>query len=255
MISITDFLPKYPSIDKEENDIFNVSDYDFYQAIYNKREFYELKLDKTEDRPKNKGDLYKHQRIIARYMSSYTPYNKILLIHSMGTGKTCATIGAIEQIKREGRDIYKKALIVASKGLLNNFQYDLLNVCTPGEYIPDLSDLSEYTDQETLDRINIRRINKNVKTFYDLSTYWTLASQIEKNYDSMIKKYSNSIIVIDEIQYLQLQKKNKKRKSNLNVYNQFYRFLHGVKNSKIILLSGTPMKLYFILIKYNLLLI
>ena len=52
------------------------------------------------------------------------------------------------------------------------------------------------------------------------------------------KRYSNMIIVIDEIHNIRVQSKEKK----LNIYNEFHKFLHNVSGCKTILMSGTPMK-------------
>ena len=84
-MEIVDFLPKYPNINPTEYSILNpYSDDNFYRSIVEKKEFSELKLEKVEDFPEERGTLMKHQKIIQRYMSSYTPYKGILLTHFMG---------------------------------------------------------------------------------------------------------------------------------------------------------------------------
>ena len=109
-MDISDFLPIYPEIDQGNVTIYDVP---FNQAIYNKKEFYELKLQSTEARPE-KGELTRHQKVISRFMSTYTPYDSLLLFHAMGTGKTCSALGAAEQIKSENNGI--KKVIVLAKG-------------------------------------------------------------------------------------------------------------------------------------------
>ncbi len=39
----------------------------------------------------------KHQIVIRRLLSGYTQFDALLLVHEMGTGKTCSAIQAIEQ--------------------------------------------------------------------------------------------------------------------------------------------------------------
>ena len=85
-MNIEDFLPKYPDIQRSEYDVLNPYS-SFYKSIYRKNEFYENKLDRIEEFPKESGILLKHQKTIARYLSSHTPYNRLLLVHEMGTGK------------------------------------------------------------------------------------------------------------------------------------------------------------------------
>ena len=80
---ITNFLPKYPNIRQLEEKIFNPYD-DFYEAIYKKKEFYDKKLPAVEEFPTVVGTLMKHQKLIARFFSSHTLYDELLLVHEMG---------------------------------------------------------------------------------------------------------------------------------------------------------------------------
>ena len=100
-MDVIDFLPIYPNINNSEYDSLNAYDSKFNTNIYKKKEFYDNKLEFAEKLPREVGVLTKHQETISRYMSSKTPYTGVLLVHEMGTGKTCAAIGAIEQIRRE----------------------------------------------------------------------------------------------------------------------------------------------------------
>ena len=81
---ITDFLPKYPNVNNTDINFLNPYEEDFYTSIFKKKEFYDEKLERTENLPEEKGDLLKHQKIISRFMSSHTPYDRLLLVHSMG---------------------------------------------------------------------------------------------------------------------------------------------------------------------------
>ena len=134
---ITEFLPKYPNITPYEQDVFNPYDNKFYQNIYKKKEFYDEKLSFQEDFPEQVGNLMKHQKIIARFFSSYTPYDQLLLVHEMGTGKSCSAVGAIETI-REQSNMFRGALYLAKgRPLLDNFKNEIAFKCTDGRYIPD----------------------------------------------------------------------------------------------------------------------
>ena len=103
-ITLTDFLPLYPSIDN-----------DFNSSIQKKKEFYDLKLTKTESKPKSPGTLMKSQEIIARFISSHTPYDGILLYHEMGTGKTCSALGAAERIVRDKNNSFNKICSIGKR--------------------------------------------------------------------------------------------------------------------------------------------
>ena len=228
---IYDFLPKYPNIIQDKNDIFNPYNRDFYSNIYHKKEFYDEKLDKVEDFPEDVGGLLKHQKIIAKFFSSHTDYNELLLVHEMGTGKSCSAIGAIEEIKSNGG--FRKVLYLAKgEALINNFLNELIFKCTDGRYIPE-----NYEKLTKLEQTH--RKKKMVKDYYNFNTFETFAKYIKNTQDTQIhKEYDNTIIVIDEVHNLRIQEKI----GGLNLYEQFLRFLHLIKGCKILLLSGTPMK-------------
>jgi len=219
-VSLTDFFPKYPVVD-------NVS---FNQSIYNKREFNELKLDRVEDRPID-GGLYKHQQVISRFLSSHTPYTGLLLLHEMGTGKTCALFGATEQIKSEGG--YKRAVIMTrNPHLLQNLKNELAYKCTQKIYSPE--------EQNITDLEKRHRINKLTSVFYKFVSFDNMKKNLRALTDAQIVElYSNSFFGIDEVHNLKLYGEGDNTSSD--DYNQIHRLLHIAKNIKVLLLSGTPM--------------
>lgn len=227
-ISVTDFLPKYPCIDIDTP--LNPYDEDFYQAILRKKEFYDEKLPKLEDFPEEIGVLMKHQKLVARFLSSYTPYDRLLLVHSMGTGKSCSSIGAIEQIKKESNGINGALILAKGKPLLDNYMNEIIFRCTQGQYIPE-----EYDRLTNLEKTH--REKKAIRDWYQLETFDSMAKEIKKFPDDVLRrKYNNKVIVIDEVHNL------RERESGVATYKQFHRLLHVVENCKIILMSGTPMK-------------
>jgi len=231
---ILPFLPIYPSIDvgekTDEGDPY--ADIPFNSAIFYKEEFNENRLDPIEEIPTKRGDLLKHQITISRFLSSYTPYDRLLITAKAGTGKTCSVVGVIETIRHETK-LFTGAIIIAkSDRMLDNFQNELMFKCTGGQYIPENYDrMSKAT--------RVRRANKLVGTFYSMITMEMFAKQLSKEPDSGIQtKYSNKIIVIDEIHNI----RQHDRTIAVNIYAQYTRLTHLVKNTKIILMSGTPMK-------------
>lgn len=224
------FLPKYPNINNDINDIFNLYDDNFYQSIYNKKEFNEEKLEKTEFIPTNKGELLRHQKIISRFLSSYTLYNELLLFHLMGTGKSCVSVGVVEKIREEGN--FAGALYIA-KGwsLIDNFMNEIIFKCTDGSYIP-----ANYDKLTKLERSH--RKHKMLKKFYEFNTMESFAKKISKSSKADLMKYNNYVIIIDEVHNLRI----KDKKTGLDIYKQFFKFLHTIKNCKILVMSGTPMK-------------
>jgi superfamily II DNA or RNA helicase len=157
--------------------------------------------------------------------------NNFTVTHN--TGKTCTSVAAIEKIRKENNGINGALIFARGQGLLNNYINEIVFKCTGGEYIPE--NYEKLTDLE-----KVHRINKSVKKFYQLETFETFAKSLVKmNNKDIVKNYSNKVIVIDEVHNLRIQENEK---DNETIYEQFHRFLHLVKNCKIILMSGTPMK-------------
>lgn len=233
---ITDFLPKYPNVKDQTKELFNpYPNVPFNAAIYNKKEF--NRLERIEELPKEAGIHMKHQENISNFLSSNTMYDVLVVDHEMGTGKTCTAVHSIEKIRNEKNSNFKGAMIFANgQGLLNNFKNELIFKCTDGQYIPE-----DYEDLTNKQKDNQNRLNSKIKHFYRFNTFETFAKNTIKKLsdEDLIKIYSNRIIVMDEIHNIQLKAD---AKSGLNVYKEFHRFFHLIKNFKIILLSGTPMK-------------
>ena len=236
-MEIQNFYPRYPNIFKFKDDLLNPYSGEFDDVIVTKKEFADLKLRKIDELPK-KGEHFQHQKIISRFMSSVTPYNELLLFHEMGTGKTCTAISVIEKLRYE-KDRYIKGGLVFAKGmgLLKNFIQELLFTCTDGRYIPE-----NYNKLSDLERIH--RTKKITSQFYSFFTFETFARDITKISDTEIRtRYNNHIIVIDEVHNLRSKEESGNGKhKDLDIYKSFFRFLHVVKNCKVLLMSGTVMK-------------
>ena len=218
MLSVPKFLPEYPSI----------NDDNFNEKNFRKNEFYSLKLTEEEEDPP-KGDLYNHQKIIQRFLSSHTLNDCLLLVWEMGVGKTCGALAVIENL----RNTFKGALIITKgPGIERNFINDLLYKCAPQKYRDALATSTDIKDTEK------SLINNDIKKFYSFETYHffdNLAKMGPVEYQRTVEEYSQYAIVIDEIHNIRLNKKAQK-------YKQAHRFLHDVKNCKKIIMSGTPMK-------------
>jgi hypothetical protein len=243
-LDITNFLIKYPNIDQFDEDILNPYEEDFYESVYKKKEFYDIRLEEVEKVPDEAGFLMNHQKLISRFFSSNTLYDELLLLHEMGSGKTCTAIGAVEQIRKEGK--FQGALYLAKgDALVNNFINELVFKCTDGRYIPE-----GYKDLTDLQKVH--RTRKAIEDYYRTNTFETFANKIKihKTDKALSKwcedeKFNNSVIIIDEVHNLRMKAQVEEKngdKTNLNIYNEFYRFLHAVKDCKILLMSGTPMK-------------
>lgn len=234
MDDVAQFLPKYPNIFPASQKILNMYEGDFNREIFLKKEFHDLTLPETETPPSQDsvGVLQRHQKIIARFLSSHTLYDGLLLLHAPGTGKTCAAVGAIEQIRAEGGGFRKAIVCVKGPDLVNAFKAEIVYRCTSGQYIPPDPD-NDITVGE-----REARTNKLLGEFYEFKRMQTFAKNLRGMPDATIRdEYSNCVIVIDEVHNLR-----DKDASGKAPYDMFWRLLHVAQGCKVLLMSGTPMK-------------
>lgn len=230
-LKYSDFLPVYPSFEQDVVDILgenytnNLTEAEY--DLYRKREFLDLKLSEIEDKPSRPGQYLKHQQMIARFLSSYTPYDGVLINWALGSGKGCGSVAAIEKIKAEGLNFRGALVLMKGINLINSYKKEITHVCTDGRYIPEGYD--DLTENQ-----KIRRINDKLSDFYEFQTFELFSKNIaKKSAEWMQKNYNNFIILIDEAH-------NLRSSEDVNQYSNIHRFLHTIKNSKIILMTATP---------------
>ena len=209
----------------------DISNNDFYEKIYRKKEFQKTTIPvetrsmdtickKTQDEYNFK--LLPQQEFLKNYISEDTPYNGILVIHGTGVGKTCSAISICEGFRNDENKIYKKNLIILSPSIKENFKKEIYNFekeklkldpssivqCTGKTYELKNEETKHYTKEQ---RIN--EINKKIKENYEFSGYQKFTNDlikatkwdIEKETPAIVKEYinktySNRVLIIDEIQ-------------------------------------------------------
>jgi hypothetical protein len=120
-----DFL--YPTLD---DNLFNIK-------IARHKEFFNTKYDGTIHNIEKQSELLcraefeltPHQLFVKNFLSSQTPYNSLLLFHSLGSGKTCTSIGIAEEMRSYMKQvgIKQRILVVASPNVQGNFRQQLFD--------------------------------------------------------------------------------------------------------------------------------
>ena len=182
-LNLDDFIPAYPYLETNNGENKEPEKYNLYKDKYeysnfNKQEFYEDILDEFEDRPEQKGVALKHQEFLARFLSPNTLNNEILLFHQVGTGKTCSAINIAELAMSMNPNL-KVIVLVKGETFVKNFVNELAFQCTPGQYIPE--NYSKLTSKE-----KVIRLNKNIKSKYQVKTFYKFAQEITKDSDENI---------------------------------------------------------------------
>jgi len=185
------------------------------QALTHLPEFTDYITHKRQSKPGEIIPLH-HQIIIRRLMSGYNTIDSLLLIHEMGTGKTCTAIYCIEQLFADNQGLFglgigpgcdKALILVKNKSLVLNFKEEL-SKCGLGQH----------------------------NHLYQFMTFDIFAKKMQTLTDSrIVSQYENTFIVIDEVHNL----------NNLEegyIYIQIHRFIHLLQRKKVLLLTGTPIR-------------
>jgi len=235
-MEVYDFLPTYTNFDHDAEEILG-KDLVETTSLYNKKEFYDYRLKSIEERPKEAGVYMNHQIIISRFLSSNTPYRGILVMHEPGTGKTCLSVAVIEKIRSESSHFKGALILMNNPNLIKNYKKELTETCTPGTY--KIEDIDEKTELKLNPRQIKIRMNKKLAQYYQFETIETFTKNIlaNKSNEEIKKDFSNRIIIIDEAHHLRVSND----KELEGQYNNIHRLLHNIENSKIILMTGTPM--------------
>ena len=250
-MEVKDFLTTYPSYDS-----------DFENKIFHLKEFYDEKLDpKTIE---DKKGLWKHQKVMSRFLSPNTPYKSLLLVHEVGTGKTCAAFAIAEANK----ETMRKTIFLSPSQDLNRQQKNVLvERCFPEEY-----------PMQKLSVSSGKNLRKSQLPYYTFTTPQSLGNMVKNISEEQIQKqYSNTVFIIDEVHKIkphenlsrkkeELEKLMSERKAlqkssildrkaigklsvnilnlqkqTVQTYTQLQRIFTLARNIKIVLLTGTPM--------------
>lgn len=218
-----DFIPVYPSND----------DPDIQRLITAKKEFNELYPIKGEKIPEGERKLYRHQELFGRLS---TTSNRLLNIHETGTGKTCAVIAMAEKYKHKGT--FKKCIIVERSDTLITTVREMIRTrcASEGEY----SIVEEDVDGEApTERALRKRRKESLKSWYDFTTYDTFTSTLFDMTDDQIRSvYDKHIFILDEAHNIRTEKD---KPVDSKRYTQFQRLCFNIPQSKICLVTATPM--------------
>lgn len=186
---------------------------EFYPLIHSKQ--FKRKLKETLDKiDLNTSRYYNinfnpnpHQVFLKKFLNPNSPYKGILVKHNVGSGKTCTAIGIADAFKDDQREV-----IVLSPGIA----------------------IAEAFKKE----LRSCRDSLNLKKEPDIIVYKALGSNDEK-YEKYLKDryFDNKLIIIDEVHNLISSLTNP---DNITTSRKM-ELLFGAKNSKFVMLTGTPM--------------
>lgn len=145
---------------------------DFFPIIktnFENKELNDLVLDKEEKIPIIKGELLKHQKFIARFLSVNSFNNKLILIHNVGTGKSCSAFALSESIMNEDPSYGKTLVITPNTEGQRILSEELVFKCTDGtfkngEYKPENYESFNMREWLEIQKNNYMYLNINQKS-------------------------------------------------------------------------------------------
>ena len=225
-------------------------------------------------------ELSPHQQFIKNFLSSYTPYNSLLLYHGLGTGKTCSAIGIAEETREfmKLNGINQRIIIVASPSVQENFKLQLfderklksingiweINNCAGNNFLKEINMLKNDVSREKV----IKIVNNTINNYYLFMGYIEFANLISKksnlNKDNKTKnnKYEenniqqggnkDNILIKNKLQkffgnrLIIIDEIHNIREANNDSANklvskQLFKLVKYVDNMKLVLMSATPM--------------
>lgn len=164
--------------------------------------------------------------------------NRYMLGDCTITHNTCTSIAAIERIKEEKSSIAGAMIFTRGINLQRNYINELMFKCKSADSY----------DKKGKQIITPYMASKITENFYKFYTYDTFIKTIKNTSSSMLaKQFSNNVIVMDEIHNIRNHESvdivdENGIEINVDLYSMYHKFLHAVKNCKIILMSATPMR-------------
>lgn len=174
------------------------------------------------------------QEFVKVFMGENTPYNSILITWGTGVGKTCGAVQITETLRQTVQMFNKSIYIIAPANLQQNYKETLMSQCS-----------GKILDTE-------ENISKTYK-FYSYIKFGKLVESIYENDgpEALMKKFSNCVFVIDEAHNLNNLKEDEDSKEEIKqedgeverkLLNTLEILFGTIKNSKLILLTATPIR-------------
>lgn len=248
-----------------------LSDINFQNKIYNKREFYYHKIpyrniltdykDIKKLRDEKCGmnfELRTQQYLLSNFINPNTPFKGLLIYHGVGTGKTCTAITIAENFKEQVTKYGTKIYILVSGPLIRENWKDELIKCTGETYLKELNNKSGYINEIDNNRL-IKQAKLLTTQYYKIISYKSLYKKVlgqkileQKIGETRMKKHykktiegeyerdvsinkietlDNTLLIVDEAHNL----------TNNEYGNTLIKIISKSKNLKILLLTATPM--------------
>lgn len=178
-----------------------------YSAIWSKLEFVQLLFPTTLP----DSDWFPHQLFIKRWMNPHTPYDRLLIAHEMGSGKTCSAFN-IALSGLPSKNIRHVFFLATSRNVLVNAEIDFVERCSKNQAEKYRKNIS-YTTIEVFIR--------------DLTNKY--GRELDRTVDTLLDQFQNTLIIVDEAHTITDQE-----------YTIFHILFHTIIQAKVVFMTATP---------------
>jgi len=217
----------------------------------------------------NSRELFPYQKIVREYLLTETPYRGLLLYHGLGSGKTCSSIAVAESLLHN-----RKIYVMLPASLAENFKEELRKCGDPfyqleqhwevrmiksaidRDHAMGLGISEKFLDNngsyfvtiperppnfKTLPLDAQKKISLQITDIIDHRFHFINYNGISKsNYDEYFPPdqphmFDDSVVIIDEAHNF-IGNVINESELKMKIYEMIYR----AKNSKVVMLSGTP---------------
>lgn len=221
-------------------------------------------------------ELLTHQKVVRDYLNLMTPYRGLLLLHALGSGKTCTSIAIAEgmksdkkifvmtpaslsknffsQLKECGDHLYRKNQYWEFVSIVGQPEYEKLlsNALSisptyiqkyKGAWLVDVNKSPNFTDlttseQNAIDAQLDEMIQHKYKEIhYNAPNIQRIFSELSNN--NTENPFDNTVVLIDEAHNFVSRIVNQIKKPNSSSYI-LYDYLMKATNVKIVMMTGTP---------------
>jgi superfamily II DNA or RNA helicase len=239
----------YPSLD-DPNFIIKIAEKkEFNDTKYDGKVYTDIK-ERADELANAEFEMAPHQTFVRNFLSFQTPYNSLLLFHSVGTGKTLSSIGVCEEMRAYNQQmgIAKRIIVVASPNVQENFRtqlfderkLELINGVWKLKSSPYGSGLLKEVVQSSMKNLPREKIVNQIKALinaaYLFLGYDGFANYIIKT-KNLKSEFQGRLIVIDEVHNIRNTEDNESKKVATNLM----KLVKNVDNLRFLLLSATPM--------------
>lgn len=228
-MELAHFIPDYPDVSAD----------DFYDDIYRKKEFYDLAAKDGASASSKHGDrpFFDHQDIIARFISHWTLYTSLFLVHDTGTGKSASATAVFDGLVQYRPDL-KTLYLSNNDTLLENFRTEILRrspyLQQKWKVLTEKVEVGQ--DNFVLYRNRVLR-EANIH-FYTYSRFGSLLAKGRTHYVTL---YQNSLIIMDEVHHLIVHELDNVKALD-TTYHEIHTFVHAVSKKKLLIMTATPMR-------------